>query len=66
MDNASPISFKTALRELRLTIDDIEWEGGTPNVNMLTTLAYYQERVDSGGAEAVAYWTNKHFIKTGE
>ena len=59
MDNMRPVTFGAALRSLRLHADDIEWEGGTVNTNTTTLLAYYQETVNNGGSERVAYFTNK-------
>ena len=53
------VTFKQAHRELRMQIEDAEWEGKPVNPNSHTMLAYYAERIVNGAEDYSAYWTNQ-------
>lgn len=58
MNHMRAVTFKQAHRELRMEVENLEWDEQPVNPNSYTVLSYYQERISVGAENNVAYWTN--------
>ena len=57
------VTFKQAYRELRMRIEDLQWQEEYVNPNLYTMYEYYNERIANGAGSNIAHYITKGVSK---